>query len=207
MLQSEFDIEYVTEKSVKGQAISDNLAKHALPDYIPIKTDLPHEDLFVIEDPTWELYFDGVRNEYGTGVGVILCTSEKKMFPTAIRLNFSCTSNAAEYEALIAGLENACELQIEQLRVTGDSLLVINQINEEWKVKVKKLQLYWDSVVKLSKCLKKATFQHVTWENNRFTNTWATLTSMVDIHPQMSVQPFYIRHKSDSSPPKMELEE
>ncbi|XP_011628770.1 uncharacterized protein LOC105421768 [Amborella trichopoda] len=131
MLLSEFDIEYVTQKSVKGQAISDHLAEHVLHDCVPIKTDFPNEDLFVIEDPTWELYFDGARNEYVTGIRVIVCSPEKIMFPIAIRLNFSCTSNVAEYEALISGLENACELQIEQLRVMGDYLLVINQVNGE----------------------------------------------------------------------------
>ncbi|XP_011627584.1 uncharacterized protein LOC105421539 [Amborella trichopoda] len=183
MLLSEFDIEYVTQKSVMGQAIADYLAEHALPDCVPIKTDLPDEDLFVIEDPIWDLYSDEASNEYSTGVEVILCSPKKIMFPTARRLNFPYISNVAEYEALIADLENTRELQIEQLRVMGDSLLVINQINGEWNVNEKKLQLYQDSVVKLSKYFKKVTFQHVTRENNRFADTLATLASMVDIPP------------------------
>ncbi|XP_011627334.1 uncharacterized protein LOC105421506 [Amborella trichopoda] len=206
MLLREFDIEYVTHKSVKGQAIADHLAKHALPDCVPIKKDFLDEDLFVTKDLTWELYFDGARNEFGNCFTVILCSPEKIMFPTAIRLNFPCTSNIAEYESSIAGLENARELQSEQLRVVGNSFLIINQINREWKVRDKKLQLYQDLVAKSSKCFKRVTFQYVTRENNWFADTLATLAPMVNIPPQMSVQPFYIRHKSNLSPPKMDSE-
>ncbi|KAH9331155.1 hypothetical protein KI387_003263, partial [Taxus chinensis] len=49
------------------------------------------------------------------------------------RLGFPCTNNIAEYEALIAGLKLAITWNIRQLRVIGDSQLIIKQVNDEYK--------------------------------------------------------------------------
>ena len=45
------------------------------------------------------------------------------------------TNNVAEYRALIAGLEAAREFPARQVRVRGDSMLVIKQVLGEWRVK------------------------------------------------------------------------
>jgi hypothetical protein len=47
-------------------------------------------------------------------------------------LLFPASNNAAEYEALIHGLNIAISLGIKRLMVYGDSLVVISQINKEW---------------------------------------------------------------------------
>jgi ribonuclease HI len=46
-------------------------------------------------------------------------------------LLFSASNNAAEYEALIHGLNIAISLGIKRLMVYKDSLVVISQINKE----------------------------------------------------------------------------
>jgi hypothetical protein len=57
---SEFDITFVPQKSVKGQALADFLAAHPVPDDSPPITDLPDEEVFTVElEAPWELYFDG----------------------------------------------------------------------------------------------------------------------------------------------------
>ena len=43
LLLSEFDITYVTQKAIKGQALADHLAAHSLLDYQPLKTFFPDE--------------------------------------------------------------------------------------------------------------------------------------------------------------------
>lgn len=50
------------------------------------------------------------------------------------------TNNEAEYGGLIAGLERALELGIDNLSVHGDSKLVIEQMAGRWKVKSPGLQ-------------------------------------------------------------------
>ena len=60
VLMMEFDITFVPQKAVKGQALADFLAAHTVPDNSPLITDLPDEEVFTAElEAPWELYFDG----------------------------------------------------------------------------------------------------------------------------------------------------
>lgn len=60
MLLSEFDIQYVDRKDIKGQAIADNLADAPMVDAYPLVMEFLDEHIFMIEDqPSWKLYFDG----------------------------------------------------------------------------------------------------------------------------------------------------
>ena len=45
------------------------------------------------------------------------------------------TNNVAEYRALIAGLEKAVELGVDELEVVSDSELMVKQMRGEYKVK------------------------------------------------------------------------
>jgi len=44
------------------------------------------------------------------------------------RLEFNCTNNVAEYEALIKGLRKAIDFQIKGTRVFGDSKIVLKHV-------------------------------------------------------------------------------
>jgi ribonuclease HI len=46
------------------------------------------------------------------------------------RLEFDCTNNIVEYEALLLGLELAREMGIKVLKVIGDSDLVVLQVRK-----------------------------------------------------------------------------
>ena len=75
VLLSQYDITFVTQKSMKGQAIADHLTDFPLPEYQPLQTQFPDEDiLFAMEDSKkkdpedqeqWQLYFDGAVNKKG----------------------------------------------------------------------------------------------------------------------------------------------
>jgi ribonuclease H / adenosylcobalamin/alpha-ribazole phosphatase len=47
----------------------------------------------------------------------------------------TATNNVAEYSALIAGLEKAVELGVDELDVVSDSELLVKQMRGEYKVK------------------------------------------------------------------------
>jgi hypothetical protein len=56
----EYDITYVPQKAIKGQALADFLAAHPLPDDSPLVVELPDEEVFTVDiESQWELYFDG----------------------------------------------------------------------------------------------------------------------------------------------------
>lgn len=49
----------------------------------------------------WNMFFDGSRNKNGSGVSVMLVSPSLEKYYFSYRLQFSCTNNVAEYEALI----------------------------------------------------------------------------------------------------------
>jgi hypothetical protein len=56
----EFDITFVPQKAVKGQALAEFLAAHTAPNDSPLIIELPDEEVFTTElEAPWELYFDG----------------------------------------------------------------------------------------------------------------------------------------------------
>ena len=48
---------------------------------------------------------------------------------------FSCTNNAAEYEAFLHGLQMAKEMNLSQVRCFGDSDLVAQKVSGKWDSK------------------------------------------------------------------------
>ena len=44
------------------------------------------------------------------------------------RLEFECTNNTAEYEALIQGLKKEIEFKVKNLKVYGDSKIIVKQV-------------------------------------------------------------------------------
>ncbi|MBY3556067.1 reverse transcriptase-like protein, partial [Modestobacter lapidis] len=133
LLLSEFDIQYVVQKSTKGRAIADQLAECPSSPVGPINHQFPDEEIMEIEKKPWKVYFDGAANKRGFGIGVLLISPDDVFTPLAAKLSFEATNNITEYEACILALEAALELGIEELEVYGDSALIICQIKGQWK--------------------------------------------------------------------------
>ena len=73
----------------------------------------------------WSLYFDGSKSKEGAGAGCLLIDPLEKRYFVACRLEFECTNNIAEYEALIQGLKKAIDLGAKVLIVLGDSEIIV----------------------------------------------------------------------------------
>jgi ribonuclease HI len=76
----------------------------------------------------WSLYFDGSKSKEGAGAGCVLIDPAGNKILIACRLEFECTNNTAEYEALLQGLRKALDLNIQNLIVFGDSKIVVRQV-------------------------------------------------------------------------------
>ena len=62
LLLSEFDIKYVTQKSVKGRAIADRLAHYSPEGFEEIQGDFLDEDIMGIKLESWKMYFNEAPN-------------------------------------------------------------------------------------------------------------------------------------------------
>lgn len=188
VLMMEFDITYVPQKAVKGQALADFLAAHPVPDDSPLVVELPDEDVFAtdIESP-WELYFDGAsRTESdpdGTprrraGAGLVFKTPQGGMiYHSFSLLKEECSNNEAEYEALIFGLLLALSMNVQSLLVYGDSQLIIRQVNDIYEVRKPELVPYYDAVQKLMKKFEYINISHVPRSKNASPDALAKLAA------------------------------
>jgi ribonuclease HI len=76
------------------------------------------------------------------------------------------TNNVAEYSALIAGLEKALELGVDDLEVVSDSELMVKQMLGEYRVKNQALQELWARAGRLSGRLRRVDYTAVRREHN-----------------------------------------
>ncbi|XP_028081100.1 uncharacterized protein LOC114282592 [Camellia sinensis] len=139
VILQQFAIEYVPQRAVKGQALADFLAAHPIPDDSPLVTNLPDEEIMQVEiQKGCEMYFDGAsRSPDGkkqensknnkAGIGIVFVTSDNAIITHSCALSEGCSNNEAEYEAVIAGLELALQISIEELSIYGDSELVVKK--------------------------------------------------------------------------------
>ena len=67
----------------------------------------------------------------GSGVGCVLVDPKKNKHFLSCRLEFKCTNNTAKYEALVQGLRKAIELKVKNLKVYGDSKILVKKIRNK----------------------------------------------------------------------------
>ena len=128
MALTEYDIQHVTQKAIKGSVLSDYLAQQPLEDYQSMRFEFPDEDIMLIRDcnipgpeegpepgSRWTMVFDGASNAHGNGIGAVITSPTNFHLPFTARLCFECTNNMAEYEACIFGIEAAIDLRIKIL--------------------------------------------------------------------------------------------
>ena len=73
----------------------------------------------------WTFHFDGETSREGNEVGVLLISPTVKLVPFSFKLEYDATNNVEECEALLLGLQIAKNMNIQSLKVFGDSELVV----------------------------------------------------------------------------------
>ncbi|XP_075083376.1 uncharacterized protein LOC142167119 [Nicotiana tabacum] len=135
----EYDIIYQPRSTVKSQILADFVADFSTNLVLEAEKEL---QVFTGTNPgTWILFTDGSSNIKGAGLGIVLIPTLGKVIRQAIKC-YPITNNEAEYEAVIAGLELARELSIEQIVINSDLQLVANQIQGTYIAREARMQQY-----------------------------------------------------------------
>nr|GEX45196.1 reverse transcriptase domain-containing protein [Tanacetum cinerariifolium] len=113
--------------SVKGQILADFLIEK--PGENP-----PDTSVVETSQEPWILFTNGSSCVDGSGAGLILTSLEGTEFTYALRFYFTASNNEAEYEALIAGLGIAAQMEVRNVHVSVDS------IKEASKLRIKARQ-------------------------------------------------------------------
>jgi ribonuclease HI len=125
-----------------------------------------------VQDLYYTAYFDGssIPNPGTMKIGCYIKDITGKIIYTDTRNLGHGTNNIAEYRALIHVLEELVKRGAEKAQIFGDSQLVVNQINGEYKVNRKKYkhigELY-DKAMELLSQINTWTLSHVKREHNK----------------------------------------
>jgi len=130
----------ITKYTVKSPSSKPNSTKTSS----PLNSSNPlHLEMSAKIYPSCEyvLHFDGCSkgNPGPAGIGAVISKSGSEEW-CGCQFIGNRTNNQSEYSALILGLKEALSRNIKQLQVYGDSLLVINQVTGQFKVKNSLLQ-------------------------------------------------------------------
>jgi ribonuclease HI len=178
-----YDITYVPQKVIKGQALVDFLTAHSIPDNCPLVVNLPDKDVFTIgvESP-WELYFDGASRietnpdgaQRRAGAGLVFKTPlGETIYHSLSLLKEEFSNNEAEYEALIFGLLLALSMDIQNLLAYGDSQLNVRQINGIYEVRKPELVPCYKAVQRLMNKFEHIHITHIPHGKNASADTLA----------------------------------
>ena len=109
------------------------------------------------------LQFDGLAspNPGIATAGAVLFTSEGTVvFEIAEYLGFK-TNNYAEYMGLLIGLKFAKSLGYTNIKIEGDSNLIIQQVKGVWSIKDAKLKPLFEEIMKLLTSFKVEYIKHI----------------------------------------------
>ena len=134
------------------------------------------------QDAMWTLYTDEASSADGSGAGIILTSPLGDKSTYALRFDFKCSNNEAEYEALLAGMRLAHSMGVTKLEAKGDSLLVANQFNGLYEAKEIHIKKYLDKVKTLAAKFQVFRIMQVPRTKNKEADALSKLASVVFHH-------------------------
>jgi ribonuclease HI len=115
------------------------------------------------------LFFDGCSkgNPGKSGAGAVLYKNNEEIWSKSLMVGIKQTNNYAEYMGLIIGLEEAVKQKLTHLTVKGDSLLVIKQMNGDYKVNSPNIIELYKQAIALASQIESVIFLHVYRKDNK----------------------------------------
>lgn len=122
------------------------------------------------------LYVDGAAkgNPGPAGIGIRAEANGRVLAECCDYIGLA-TNNAAEYRALIRGLEVARRLRAETVRVVSDSELIVKQMNGVYRVKNPALQPLYRKARRLASAFRSFQIRHVPRSRNRYADRLANM--------------------------------
>jgi ribonuclease HI len=94
----------------------------------------------------WTIFCDGSWGTFSAGAAAVLISPSKIKTCYAARLDFNCTNNIAEYEALLLGLRKLKAMGIRREILKSDSQVISSHIDNSNKASDPKLKKYLNIV-------------------------------------------------------------
>nr|XP_043620119.1 uncharacterized protein LOC122591964 [Erigeron canadensis] len=182
----EHEIEFKPRYAIKGQIPADFLVEVLPADPKSKRKAESIEKKEEVEESesqeTRKLFTDGASNADGSGAGLILTSPGGQEFTYALRFNFKASNNAAEYEALLAGLRIAIQMKVEHIHVCVDSQIVAFQVDGTYEAKEPAMKKYLEKVRQERQRFKTFRIQNVSRSQNKIADALSKLASTSFAH-------------------------
>ncbi|XP_075665380.1 uncharacterized protein LOC142635048 [Castanea sativa] len=126
-----FDIKYLPRTTINGRIMAELVAEFTEMLSDSKEGAKPEEAVIVgsVEiQQVWHLFVDGVANQKGSGIGIVMISSDGITLEKSLRLGFVVTNNEAEYEALLVGLAAMRKLGGKVVRAYYDSRVIVREV-------------------------------------------------------------------------------
>ncbi|RDX77401.1 Retrovirus-related Pol polyprotein from transposon 17.6, partial [Mucuna pruriens] len=162
---SEFSISFERRGPIKAQVLADFITELAPTDHHPTV------------EGDWYLSVDESSNDTRSGAGIVLEGPGGILIEQSLHFDFKARTNQVEYEALLAGMRLAQELEAKRLVVKSDSKLVTGQVNGEYQARDPQLTKYREQAAAMAFAFEKFTLIHVPRDQNERVDLLAKLAS------------------------------
>ena len=113
------------------------------------------------------------RDRTSTGLAVVVRDAEGHILDWVVERTRGLDNTAAEYAALILGLEVALRRQAEVVHVYSDSEVVVHQMNGRFAVRSSRLRHWHEKACALARQFRRVTYTHIAREHNRLADALA----------------------------------
>jgi hypothetical protein len=127
---NEFTINFVHRSLIQSQALADFIA-----DWTPRAQDEER----VLDEEVWTFFCDGSWGTFGAGAAAILFSPSKIKTSYVAKLDFQCTNNIVEYEALLLGLQKLKAMGVRRAILKYDSHVITGHVDKSNKAREPKL--------------------------------------------------------------------
>jgi ribonuclease HI len=149
---NEFSIDYVHRSSIQSQALAD---------FIVDWTPGAQGEKAAKDTEAWTVFCDGSWGTFGAGAAAVLVAPSKVRTCYAAKLDFSCTNNINEYEALLLGLRKLKAMGIRRAILKTDSQVISGHVDKSSKARDPKLEKYLDTVRRLEASFKGSSVKNI----------------------------------------------
>jgi len=164
-----FDIRYRSHSSFKGQVLANFVAEFS--------PRMEVEIVCHVETCPWKVFVDGASSALRVEDGIVIITLEGIRVEHSFRLGFKASNNETEYEALLAGLRAALNLNAREVEVYSDSRLIVNQVQGSFEAKDPRMMEYLRLVKQTINQFRKVKVVSTTRGQNRHADSLVTLAS------------------------------
>jgi ribonuclease HI len=113
------------------------------------------------------MFCDGSWGTFGAGAAAVLVAPFKVRTCYAVKLDFSCTNNIAEYEALLLGLRKLKAMGIRRTVLKTNSQVISGHVDKSCRARDPKLEKYLDTVRRLEASFEGFSVKNIPREENK----------------------------------------